>query len=72
MLTERALALGLAGERRLALAALRPVPPRCRRAAPGGRFASAEALALYRVNALDAGVKGVLEHGLGARGDGIS
>jgi len=31
--------------------------------APGGRFASPEALALYRVNALDAGVKGVLEHG---------
>ena len=35
-------------------------------AAPGGRFASAEALALYRVNALDATVKGALEHGLGA------
>jgi 3'-5' exoribonuclease len=34
--------------------------------APGGRFASPEALALYRVNALDAGVKGVLEHGFGA------
>jgi 3'-5' exoribonuclease len=34
--------------------------------APGGRFASAEALALYRVNALDASVKGVLEHGFGA------
>jgi 3'-5' exoribonuclease len=34
-------------------------------AAPGGRFASAEALALYRCNALDASVKGVLEHGLG-------
>jgi 3'-5' exoribonuclease len=33
--------------------------------APGGRFASPEALALYRVNALDASVKGVLEHGLG-------
>ncbi len=33
-------------------------------AAPGGRFASAEALALYRVNALDASVKGALEHGL--------
>jgi len=33
-------------------------------AAPGGRFASAEALALYRLNALDAGVKGALEHGL--------
>jgi len=32
--------------------------------APGGRFASAEALALYRVNALDASVKGAFEHGL--------
>lgn len=32
--------------------------------APGGRFASAEALALYRLNALDAGIKGALEHGL--------
>ena len=31
----------------------------------GGRFGSAEALALYRINALDAGVKGALEHGLG-------
>ena len=34
-------------------------------AAPGGRFGSPEALALYRLNALDAGVKGALEHGLG-------
>jgi 3'-5' exoribonuclease len=34
-------------------------------AAPGGRFASVEALALYRLNALDAGVKGAFEHGLG-------
>jgi 3'-5' exoribonuclease len=34
--------------------------------APGGRFASPEALALYRVNALDAAVKGTLEHGLDA------
>ncbi len=33
-------------------------------AAPGGRFQSVEALALYRLNALDAGVKGALEHGL--------
>jgi 3'-5' exoribonuclease len=33
-------------------------------AAPGRRFGSPEALALYRLNALDAGVKGVLEHGL--------
>jgi 3'-5' exoribonuclease len=32
--------------------------------APGGRFGSAEALALFRLNALDAGVKGALEHGL--------
>jgi 3'-5' exoribonuclease len=35
-------------------------------AAPGGRFASAEALALYRLNALDASVKGAFEQGLGA------
>jgi 3'-5' exoribonuclease len=28
------------------------------------RFGSAEALALYRLNALDASVKGALEHGL--------
>jgi 3'-5' exoribonuclease len=33
-------------------------------AAPGRRFGSPEALALYRVNALDAAVKGALEHGL--------
>jgi 3'-5' exoribonuclease len=37
--------------------------------APGGRFASAEALALFRLNALDAGVKEALEHGLRAGGD---
>ena len=34
-------------------------------AMPGRRFHSAEALALYRLNALDATVKGALEHGLG-------
>jgi 3'-5' exoribonuclease len=33
-------------------------------AAPGGKFASAEALALYRLNALDASVKGAFEQGL--------
>jgi 3'-5' exoribonuclease len=33
-------------------------------AAPGRRFGSAEALALFRINALDAAVKGALEHGL--------
>jgi len=32
--------------------------------APGRRFGSVEALALHRLNALDAGVKGALEHGL--------
>jgi 3'-5' exoribonuclease len=32
--------------------------------APGGRFGSAEALALYRCNALDASVKGAFEQGL--------
>jgi 3'-5' exoribonuclease len=34
---------------------------------PGRRFRSAEALALFRLNALDAGVKGALEHGLAPR-----
>jgi 3'-5' exoribonuclease len=32
--------------------------------APAGRFQSAEAVALYRLNAVDAAVKGALEHGL--------
>ena len=31
---------------------------------PARRFRSVEALALFRLNALDAGVKGALEHGL--------
>lgn len=35
-------------------------------AAPGRRFGSPEALALHRINALDASVKEALEHGLGA------
>jgi 3'-5' exoribonuclease len=35
-------------------------------AAPGGRFGSVEALALFRINAVDAAVKGALEHGLGS------
>jgi 3'-5' exoribonuclease len=33
--------------------------------APGGRFQSAEALALYRLNGLEASVKGAFEDGLG-------
>ena len=36
--------------------------------APGRRFGSVEALALYRVNALEASVKGAIEHGLPAGG----
>jgi 3'-5' exoribonuclease len=35
-------------------------------ALPGRRFRTAEALARYRLNAVDAGVKGALEHGLPA------
>ncbi len=62
MLSERARALD--DERRLALlhCVLSHHGPS---SAPGGRFASAEALALHRINALDAGVKGALEHGVG-------
>lgn len=56
----------LDGERRLALehcVILHHGPePSC-----GQRFASAEALALYRLNALDAHVKGAIEHGLGGQ-----
>jgi 3'-5' exoribonuclease len=33
--------------------------------APAGKFQSAEAVALYRLNAVDAAVKGALEHGVG-------
>ena len=61
MLDERAGAMSDA--RRLALAhcVLSHHGPE---AAPGRRFGSPEALALYRLNALDASVKGALEHGL--------
>jgi 3'-5' exoribonuclease len=34
-------------------------------AVPGGRFASPEALALYRLNAVDAALKGAIDQGLG-------
>jgi 3'-5' exoribonuclease len=54
---------GLDAERRLALlhCVLSHHGPD---AAPNRRFGSPEALALYRLNALDATVKGALEHGL--------
>ena len=63
LLDERAAHVDLAARRRLALAhcVLTHHGPD---AAPGRRFASAEALALYRLNALDATVKQALEHGL--------
>ena len=63
MVEERSAAAGLDDARRLALAhcvLTHHGPDR----APGRRFGSAEALALYRLNALDAAVKGALEHGL--------
>ncbi len=63
LIGERAAALGLDDQRRLEL-------EHCvllHHGAEGSkRFASAEAIALYRLNALDAGVKAVLEHGLPA------
>jgi 3'-5' exoribonuclease len=63
LLEERMRATGLDETRRLALlhCVLTHHGPS---AAPGGKFLSAEALALYRINALDASVKGALEHGL--------
>ena len=64
MIAERAARVGgLAREKMLALAhcVLTHHGPD---AVPGRRFGSAEALALYRLNALDATVKGALEHGL--------
>ena len=63
LLSEHSAAVGLDEQRRLSL--LHCVL--CHHgspSAPGGRFGSPEALALHRLNALDAGVKGALEHGL--------
>jgi 3'-5' exoribonuclease len=63
LLEERAAGGGLDDARRLALAhcVLTHHGPET---APGRRFGSAEAMALHRLNALDATVKGALEHGL--------
>ena len=58
LLDERATRVGLDDPRRLALA-------HCVLTHHGARrFESAEALALYRINALDAAIKGAIEHGL--------
>ena len=63
MVAERAAAVGLDPDRALALrhciAAHHGAD-----ALPGRRFGSPEALALFRLNALDASIKGALEHGL--------
>ena len=64
MLDERAAHAGLDDARRLALAHC-VLTHHGADAAPQRRFGSAEALALHRLNALDAGIKGALEHGLG-------
>ncbi|MGI8624860.1 MAG: HD domain-containing protein [Solirubrobacteraceae bacterium] len=63
LIDERAGASGVPANKRLALAhcVLTHHGPD---AAPGRRFASAEAVALHRLNALEASVKGALEHGL--------
>ena len=63
LVDERARQVGVETERRLQLAhciLTHHGPDR----APSRRFASAEALALARINALDATIKGALEHGL--------
>ena len=64
MLEERVRAAGVDDGRRLALAHC-VLTHHGVDAAPQRRFGSPEALALHRVNALDAGVKGALEHGVG-------
>jgi 3'-5' exoribonuclease len=63
MLDARGTAAGLDDARRLALAHC-VLTHHGADAAPQRRFGSAEALALHRINALDAGVKGAFEHGL--------
>jgi 3'-5' exoribonuclease len=63
MLEERARAAALDDARRLAIAHC-VLTHHGADAAPQRRFGSAEALALHRLNALDAGIKGAIEHGL--------
>jgi 3'-5' exoribonuclease len=64
MLTERSGALD--EERRLALLHC-VLSHHGAEGTPGRRFQSVEALALYRLNALEAGVKAAIDHGLGAQ-----
>ena len=63
MLARHAPSTALTAQRRLALehcVIMHHGPER----ASGQRFASGEAIALYRLNALDAHLKGAFEHGL--------
>lgn len=62
MVAERAARVGAIAEEKLLALAHCVLTHHGPDAVPGRRFASAEALALYRLNALDAGVKGALEH----------
>jgi 3'-5' exoribonuclease len=63
LISERCARVGLDDQRRLALLHC-VLYHHGADAAPGRRFGSAEALALFRVNTLDTAVKGALEHGL--------
>jgi len=63
MLDERSGPAGLDDARRLALAHC-VLTHHGADAAPQRRFGSAEALALHRLNAVDAGIKGAFERGL--------
>ncbi len=64
MLDERAARVPALDDARAARArALRAHPPRARTRRPRGGSRSAEAVALFRINALDAAVKGAIEHG---------
>ena len=65
MVEDAADAAGLDDARRLALAALRARPPRRRRAARSGGSPCPRRVALFRINALDAAIKGAIEHGVG-------
>jgi 3'-5' exoribonuclease len=66
ILGEAARATGLDDARHLALAHC-VLTHHGADAAPGGRFGSAEAVALHRINALDAGVAGALQRGAAER-----
>jgi 3'-5' exoribonuclease len=64
LLAERALSLDEFPDRKLNALSHCVLAHHGTDALPGKRFRSAEALALYRLNAVDAAVKGALEHGL--------